>query len=207
MRNVLLGLAAATACASVPAGAAPAIEALPGVIGQTKGDRACYLRVYDAAHLAANPRQRTTSLRVSFRRESWQDAAPEAGSQNRIRIEAARRGVKEPLRAIGDCRYRADANQDVQGRRRIRSAPVAPGIVCSIKGDATDEESGTEPVLFVSGNVLTIHMQDSLPMRRNRQLSDGPSQEIAFAGADAVFRLQRIADRDCDALDAAIVVE
>ncbi len=93
MRNVLVSLAAAATCAAVPAMAVPDIEALPGVIGQTEGGRACYLRVYDAAHLAAHPRQRTTSLRISFERERMPGAALEVGLQNVVRLEAARRGV------------------------------------------------------------------------------------------------------------------
>jgi hypothetical protein len=199
-------LRASAVAALLALGSAPAL-ALPGIMAETLGSRACYVRVYDAKHLAANPAQRTTAMRVSFRVERIAGAIESLAPLNRIRIEATRRNVAQPLRAIGDCHFSAEANRDVQGGTRIRSYPRAAGIVCSISQDATDEGGGAEPVISASGETLTIHMDESLPMRRNRKLSDGESQTIDFGRSDAVFRLRRVADDECDALDRAIVSE
>jgi hypothetical protein len=199
-------LRASAIAALLASGSAPAL-ALPGVMAETLGSRACYLRAYDAKHLAANSAQRTTAIRVSFRVERIAGAIESVPPLSRIRIEATRRNVAQPLRAIGDCRFSEEANRDVQGATRIRSYPRAAGIVCSISQDATDEGGGAEPVISVSGETLTIHMDESLPMRRKRKLSDGESQMIDFSRNDAVFRLRRVADTDCDALDRAIVSE
>jgi hypothetical protein len=199
-------LRASAVAAALAAGAAPAL-ALPGVMAETPGSRACYVRVYDAKHLAAHPAQRTTAMRVSFRVERIAGAIDSVPPLARIRIEVSRRNVAQPLRAIGDCHFSAEANRDVQGKARIASYPRAAGIVCAISLDASDEGGGAEPVLSASGETLTIHMDESLPMRRNRKLSDGASQTIDFSKSDAVFRLQRVADRECDALDRAIVSE
>lgn len=200
---MLRALAVATMLA---VGGSPAL-ALPGIMAETPGSRACYLRVYDAKHLAANPAQRTVSMRISFRVERIAGAIDSVPPLSRIRIEATRRNVAQPLRAIGDCRFSEDANRDVQGKARIASYPRAAGIVCSIAQDASDEGGCAEPVLSASGETLTIHMDESLPMRRNRKLSDGESQTIDFRRSDAVLRLQRVAASECDALDRAIVSE
>lgn len=199
-------LRASTVAALLASGSAPAL-ALPGIMAETPGSRACYVRTYDAKHLAANPAQRTISMRISFRVERIAGAIDSVPPLSRIRIEATRRNVAQPLRAIGDCRVSAEANRDVQGKARIPSYSRAAGIVCSISQDASDEGGGAEPVLSASGETLTIHMDESLPMRRNRKLSDGESQTIDFSKSDAVFRLQRVAARECDALDRAIVSE
>lgn len=187
-------------------GAAPAL-ALPGIMAETLGSRACYVRAYDAKHLAANPAQRTTAMRISFKVERITGAIDSVRPLNRIRIEVTRRNVPQPLRAIGDCHFSGEANRDVQGKARIPSYSRAAGIVCSMSQDATDEGGGSEPVMSAAGETLTIHMDESLPMRRNRKLSDGESQMIDFGKSDAVLRLQRVADRECDALDQAIVSE
>lgn len=197
----------ASAVATMLAAAPAPVLALPGVMAETAGSRACYVRAYDAKHLAANPAQRTTSMRISFRVERLTGAVDTVPPLSRIRIEVTRRSVAQPLRAIGDCRFSEDANRDVQGKARIASYPRAAGIVCSVAQDASDEGGGAEPVLSASGETLTIHMDESLPMRRNRKLSDGASQTIDFRRSDAVFRLQRVAASECDALDRAIVSE
>lgn len=199
-------LRACTIATMLAMAAAPAL-ALPGVMAETLGSRACYVRIYDARHLAANRAQRTTSMRISFRVERIDGAIDSVPPLNRIRIEVTRRNVAQPLRAIGDCGFSEEANRDVQGKARIRSYAGAAGIVCAISQDASDEGGGAEPVLSASGETLTIHMDESLPMRRNRKLSDGESQMIDFSRSDAVFRLRRVADKDCDGLDRAIVSE
>lgn len=199
-------VAAPIVAAGFVVGVAPAL-ALPGVMAETLGSRACYARVYGAQHLAANPAQRTISMRISFKVEAIAGAIDSVPPVKRVRIEVTRRGGGQPLRAIGDCNFSEAANRDVQGRRRIGSYARDAGIICAMSLDASDEGGGAEPVMSASGDTLTIHMDESLPMRRNRKLSDGESQIIDFKKSDAVFRLNRVADRDCDALDQAIVSE
>jgi hypothetical protein len=62
---------------------------------------ACYDRVYDAAHLARNPKQATRSIRVSLR--DYQ----KVGAAN-IRIEIT--SDKETSYIVGECNWEASAN-------------------------------------------------------------------------------------------------
>jgi hypothetical protein len=185
----------------------PGVSAIPGVMGEARGSSACFKRVYSASHLAANPTQRTTSMLVSFRMEGWGGAIESIPPLPVLRIEVTRRNVATPLRAIGSCRFSATANRDTSNRRMSRTFPGDAGVICPISDDGSDEESGAQGLFAIRSGAVELHVEDTIPMRRTRTLSDGPSQRIAFGGADGVFRLARVANGECAALDRAITSE
>jgi hypothetical protein len=82
-------------------GAVLPAHAVPGVLGREPDAKACFERAYDAAHLAKNPRQTITRIRLSVNRE------PIPGStvttpRDYLRIELTGRGDPETHRAMRD---------------------------------------------------------------------------------------------------------
>jgi hypothetical protein len=200
MRRAMLIAAGLASCLS-------AAQALPGVMGEPLGSGACYQRTYAAGHLASNPTQRTVSMLVSFRMERYPGAIESVPPQPFVRIEVTRRTAATPLRAIGTCQYSATANRDTSNRRMSRTFPGDAGVICLMSADTSDEESGSQTFFAVRPDGIDLHVEDTVPMRRNRKLSDGPSQNIAFGGADGVFKLTRVANSECAALDRGIISE
>jgi hypothetical protein len=181
--------------------------ALPGVMGEATGSGACYQRTYAAAHLQANPKQRTTSMLVSFRMERYGGAVESVPPLPVVRIEVARRNVAAPLRAIGTCMHSATANRDTSNRRMSRTFPGDAGVICPMAADMSDEESGSQTLFAIHPGGIELHVEDTMPMRRTRKLSEGPSRNIGFGGADGAFRLTRVADSECSALNKSIASE
>jgi hypothetical protein len=144
---------------------------------------------------------------VSFRMEVWGGGIDSLPPLPVVRIEVTRRNVAAPLRAIGSCRYSPTANRDTSDRRMSRTFPGDAGVICPISHDNSDEEGGSQALFALRSGAIEVHVEDTLPMRRNRKLSDGPSQNISFGRADGVFRLTRVPNAECDALTRAIISE
>lgn len=163
---------------------------------------ACYARTYDAAHLAANPAQRTLSIRVSFASEHIPGGTA-AGMQSFVRIEMTRRGSRTPIRAIGTCVESASANRGVDGKKLIAAYPKEAGLACVIAGESLDEEGGML-LLDPTGGVLRAYFDDSLVMRHGAEVSRDKGRWIELGRADRIFRLERIPAAACEPLRAAI---
>lgn len=85
---------------ALPGAVLPA-HAVPGVLGREPDAKACFERVYDAAHLAKNPRQTVTRIRISVNREPIPGSTVTTPRPDR-RIETTRRGAPETRPAIRD---------------------------------------------------------------------------------------------------------
>ncbi|PPD41363.1 MAG: hypothetical protein CTY15_13785 [Methylocystis sp.] len=109
---LLLTLAAAPASA----------EPFEDVFGKT----ACYLRAYDAAHLAAHPNQQTTRLALSFGKTN-QDGAPATAKNFSLYVSARRKGSSEQYEGLAFCKAAGDGfdcqREGDMGSFRLTAAP------------------------------------------------------------------------------------
>lgn len=74
------------------------------------GARACYSRVYDAAHLAKHPKQKVTEMtfRLAYYRHDPDTYAPLGQRNYYFELDAKVRGQPKKLTAGGECSLRAD---------------------------------------------------------------------------------------------------
>lgn len=184
--------------------AAPDVHAAPDLIDDAAGSQACFTRSYDAAHLAKNPTQKTTSMRLALRRETYPDSV-DTPLQTFARLEIIRRNDTRPWRAIGQCAFAPQANR-ADGRAIVSGYPHADGIACHMTGEHLDAEGGIfmiEPI----DNRLKVYIDDDINMRTETRVTKGPGKYIAFGPADSVFILDRAADDACSDLQKAIEAE
>lgn len=196
LRLVPLPLAAMTVAAMVslhatPPATAQAIEPgnegeLASFIPPLAGARACFRRVYDAAHLKAHPKQAVTEMefRLAYYIHDPDEFAPKGQRNYYFELQARLRGAKQkmPLSAMGECRPTADGKA------------IFCGVDCD-GGGVNVKRSG-------DGNILV----DLEAVGRLRMTSDcGEDEDNAFeltSGADDKrFLLSRLPDAECPAYD------
>lgn len=175
------------------------------------GAETCFVRRYDAAHLAQNPGQRTLSMRMAFRHEIIPGSVGVA-PLNFLRLEIVRRGDGRPWRAIAGCGFDKDANHDTDpnsstfGRLRNPAYPRKDAIACQVTGEGLDAEGG-DFILEDVGSGLRVYINDSITMRTGPSVRSGPGRLVAFGGGDGVFRLDRAPNTACADLHKALRFE
>jgi hypothetical protein len=88
---------------------------------------ACFERVYDAAHLAAHRRQKTTAVLPSLSRDL------EVGGEFAMRLRLDRRDRKAPFLVVGYCgRYPEDPSAPASGAEE--RARRDRGLICMARG-------------------------------------------------------------------------
>ena len=106
-----LGIAAATALA-FGATTAPAEPVMPGEEGALAafalpepGNRVCFSRVYDEAHLKAHPKQKVTAmdLRIAYYKHDPDEYAPHGQRNYYFELDARLRGSDRVLSTGGEC--------------------------------------------------------------------------------------------------------
>ncbi|MBX3570281.1 MAG: hypothetical protein KF914_19625 [Rhizobiaceae bacterium] len=190
MRTSLSATALALVASIVPALADPLSELLAKGTGT-----ACFERIYDDAHLAKNPNQRTRSVLLSLQR------LPEGGATGaviRVRFQRSD-GV---LYIIGDCGWQAKANLDIRGEKLIAAFKGPSGLDChaltSVDGSSA-EEGGDFPVDLRDGTAVNLYMPEDLAAWRSLQ-RNGPAEWISFGKDDNVFRVNRTGTGTCRGL-------
>ncbi len=198
MRLALI-LAAASLCAAAPA------NAVSGVLTRAPDARVCFERVYDAAHLAKNPAQTVTRIRVSLSRE------PIPGSVDMppvdfLRVELARRGEAVARRIIAWCEHpfggvRLNARGQVVNKG-------TPGARCRITYEdhmsaEENDSNGHVDIRAMEGGLLT-RLSSSVRLRTGDKVSVDKGRMVRLGPADRVFRLTKIAAAGCEELRRAI---
>lgn len=184
--------------------AAPDVHAAPDLIDDAAGSQACFTRSYDAAHLAKNPTQKTTSMRFALRRETYPDSV-DTPLQTFARLEIMRRNDARPWRAIGQCAFDQQANR-ADEHAIVSGYPHADGIACHMTGENLDAEGGIF-IIETIDNGLKVYIDDDINMRTEARVTEGPGEYIAFGPADSLFILNRAADDACSDLQKAIEAE
>jgi len=162
-----------------------------------KGGGACYERVYTAAHLAANPAQKTRSLRMGL--VPFPDGT---GAITRIEIRAAR----ETRFILAECGWSERPNDDALGRPLIATYKAGPGLVCHARAGA-DEMSAEEGGDFVIDardrqHSMTIHLPPELVLWQG--VPPAPSGAMPLPRADRVFLAHQAARGRCADLEALL---
>jgi len=161
---------------------APGFIALNAMLPAQPGNKACYVRSYETAHLRAHQRQRITAMKFLLGVQAY-DPKPANAEQPgdlfyyTFSMSVSRRGDKRMLRTSGDCMASDTISCVVDcngGSVALDKMPPAGSLIVRLNGDGIrmfhdcDEEKGI----------------------------------LVKAGADdKVFRLEKTANEACRALD------
>jgi hypothetical protein len=180
--------------ATIPALMAMSSAALADPLGalMAKGNgAACYERIYDDAHLARNPGQKTREMLLSLRAEGGD---PD-GATLRIRI----RQDKRDLYQLGECAFAEKANLDVMDKPLIAAFKGPSGLDCHLYA-STDpgsaEEGGDFPIDLRDGATIVVYFPDGLAAWTSLDRpveADFPE----FGVDDRVFKLSRTSNGAC----------
>lgn len=168
---------------------------------------ACFTRVYDAAHLQAHPKQKTTVMTLWMKYENF-GGAPSVMALA-IALAIKQRGDPAALYSQGGCEYQKTGNRDTSDNVLIKTYPKEAGFVCmqSARPDVFDAVSAQEggDLIIDRGkdrDTLMVYLDDSLIMvkRANR----GKLIDVKFDADDRVFLLRRTRMTDCAAVEEAV---
>ncbi|HEY1474474.1 MAG TPA: hypothetical protein VGF53_10355 [Pseudolabrys sp.] len=192
MRQGLIGLTVSVLMAlaigaTSPAGAreGPGNAGLIPLLAPQVGNKACYARRYDAAHLRAHPHQRITAMTFLLNVEAYdpvevKDKPPEERVYYVFAMSVARRGDKRLLHTSGDC-YGSDE------------------IFCVVDCDGGHVTLDKMP----PANTLIVRLnEDGVRMFHDCDEEEGV---LVTSGADdKVFRVDKVSDNSCRALQELI---
>ncbi len=198
MRVAVLAVAATIICA------APAV-AVQGVLGRAADAKACFERTYDAAHLARNPKQATTRIRISVSRETIPGSVgvPPVAF---IRVELTRRGDAQIRRAIGWCQHPFGGEKlDSQGEV---TNPGQPGARCRVTGEnhmnAEEGNDGGSVDIRAAEGGLFARLSSPLRLRTGEFVSIDKGRAFRLGPSDRTFRLNILPASACDDLRRSI---
>jgi hypothetical protein len=134
----------------------PGFTALNALLPAQPGNKACYVRSYDAVHLSAHPRQRIKAMKFLLSVGAY-DPKPEKSEQPSDRfyymffMSVSRRADKRLLHTSGDCLAGAEISCVVDcdgGGVTLDKLPPAGSLIVRLKDDGIrmfhdcDEEQG-----------------------------------------------------------------
>ncbi len=177
-----LAVALTALCGSAAAQPAPGVAALMTLLAPQPGNKACYVRSYDAAHLRAHPKQRITAMKFLLSVEAY-DPKPAAAAKLEelyhytFSMSVARRGDKRLLRTSGGC-------------------SGGDAILCAVDCDGGSVTLDKMP----PANSLIVRLNDhGIQMFHD---CDGAPAVLVKAGEDdKVFRLNKAANNACRILE------
>jgi hypothetical protein len=179
---------------------------LDQLVAEKLGASACFTRIYDDAHLRANPKQKTTFIAVSLKYEKLQGAAGMALSSG---LAIRRRSETEALFSQGSCFWDAKANRDTSNHRMVSAYKKDDGAVCtqSARPDVFESLSAEEGGYFIidrgkDNNTMMVYLDDGLAMVKRLDRDNAIS--IDFGKDDQVFMLRRASAKDCEFLEEAV---
>jgi len=188
---------------SAPSHATPLDE----LIEPESGRSACFVRVYDAAHLRQHPHQKIAAMKVWMRYEALSDNAE--GLALDLGIAIVQRGDATPLFAQGDCIWDERANINTSERRMIKQLDKDGAVACMISAqpdvfESTSAEEGGVLLMDRGKNndTLLVYLDHALTLvkRTARQ----KHLFIKFGLDDRVFTLRRTDIKDCAAVEDAV---
>lgn len=176
------------------------------------GAESCFVRTYNAAHLAKNPKQKTLSMRVALKREKIPGSVG-VDAQVFLRLETIRRSDKRRWKAIAGCGFDKTGNQDTDrnsptfGKLRNPAYPHKDAITCQATGETLDSGDGGDFLLEDVVGGMVVYINDSITMRTANSVSGSKGRDMKFGGEDAVFSLDRAPDDACADLQKALKYE
>lgn len=177
-------LALMAVCGPAAAQSDQRIAALAPILAPQPGNKACYSRAYDAAHLKAHPRQRITAMKFLLSVAAY-DPKPAGATQPEdlyyytFSMSVARRGDKCLLHTSGDCNG-------------------GDTISCIVDCDGGSVALDKMPP--ASSLIVRLNNESGITMFHD---CDGEKGVVVKAGSDdKVFRLDKTATDACRALEA-----
>jgi hypothetical protein len=196
--NAIIKCAIIACLASVALGRDAAADPLSQLMPAKPGESACFVRVYDEAHLAKHKAQATKSVILSFKYEGDQPFPT-------LRVMLSEKSEAKPFYIVGGCAWSEHANRDINGRRLISAFNQEAGLDChAIAGLSSAEEGGDFPIeLAPDGSSLVLYLFDGIAAFA------GPDQTkdanpVKLGPEDLIFRLDRAAKAECSALEQAV---
>lgn len=163
---------------------------------------ACFHRDYDAAHLAKNPRQRTTSMTVWIKGE----ADDTRSGNGTVGIGVTRRGDAVALYLSGGCDWQPfkGTPEWMPSFRKKAGAGCVTSAVPDVFHEASSAEEGGAIILDPApgGRTMMVHMDDSQSMVRRANRARKIS--VRFGPDDRVFLLHRADPKVCAAVKDAV---
>ncbi|MGL4441160.1 MAG: hypothetical protein ACRCUE_18030 [Bosea sp. (in: a-proteobacteria)] len=186
------------------ASAAPA-AAVQGVLGRAADAKACFERTYDTAHLARNPTQTVTRIRISVSRESMPGnvGIPPVAF---MRVELTRRGDAQARRAIAWCEH-PFGGEKLNARGQVTNLGQ-PGARCRVTGEdhmnaEEGNDGGSVDIRAAEGGLLA-RLSSPLRLRTGELVSVDKGREIRLGASDRTFRLSVLPASACDDFRRAI---
>lgn len=145
---------------------------------------ACFVRVYDAQHLARHPQQKVNNMKLLV----TADSAVEAGAQATysFRLGLKYRNRKGAFDSSGECRHAGvEENSDVQ----------LPSLGCSV-----DCDGGGIRIDMSKDNRAAIVRVDRVRIWQNNKPDDEDFHSLDAGQDDHIFRLERASNRECASL-------
>jgi hypothetical protein len=174
---------AATPTAETPT---PGSDAFAGRLfaGKVAKDRvsyACFVRKYDAAHMAGHPRQKVTAMRLLVTAQEYEESP---GLRFGFRVGVELRGTKGAYEATGDC-SKPQASEISADKLKLQCGVDCDGGALTIELANSDKST-----LLRIDNAIAISREN------------GPGRSLAAGADDRVFRLDRTSIEDCRSLAA-----
>jgi hypothetical protein len=202
MKSVSAALVALALTAAPGRAATPLDDLVQPVDDKT----ACFTRVYDAAHLKAHPKQKTTSMTVWLRYDKAPDATD--GTVN-LGMALGRRGDSRPFFAQGSCIWTVGGNRDISDRPVVKVFKKNAGGSCSMFGrpdvfDVLSAEEGGELIIDrgKDKDTLMVYLDSVLAMVRRTDRAN--STGVVFGADDRVFQLSRTDAKNCATVEEAV---
>lgn len=132
-----------TASAAPAAENQPKTDAVAKIIAPTPGEKVCFRRVYEAAHLRAHRKQTVAELTFLLRVVGY-SAAGDIMRENpdhivfNFALSARRRGAQKPMQTAGDCHGadRAACVVDCDGGEAFIEKPASgDGLIMRLEGE------------------------------------------------------------------------
>jgi hypothetical protein len=160
------------------------ISALIPILAPQAGNKVCYSRAYDAAHMKAHPQQRITAMKfllsvAAYDPKPADAATPEDLYYYTFAMSVSRRGDKRLLRTSGDCNG-------------------SDNILCAV-----DCDGGSVTLdKMLPANSLIVRLNNVNGITMFHDCDEGKGAVVVKAGADdKVFRLDKVAADACQSLE------
>lgn len=156
---------------------------------------ACFERVYDTAHLAKIPRQKTQSIRLLL------TELPSFGQAAGIRVSVF--GKLDERHIVGECRWSDEPAMGAQGEPFIDTYKAGAGLLChayASSDGASAEEGGDFVAELRTRDRIILHLPEDIAGWPSYD-TDVEATFFPYGVDDRVFRLDRADDEICDEMD------
>ena len=162
------------------------------------GGDVCFRRVYDAAHLAKNPRQQTTSMTL------WITGA--LNGTGNVGLALTRRRDPVPVYLAASCEW-AEYKPREKSWMKTYNKPAGAGCVTLAVPDVSEvssAEEGNGALLDPApdGKTVTVYLND--PQIMVKRANRGRKISVELGADDLIFLLRRTGLKDCAAAKDAV---